>query len=129
MLVVCMRSVAHFGGMFLLPIFLQNLMGFDEIQSGLIMLPGAMVIGLFMPFSGNLRDRFGPRWPTIAGLVGIVVFMYMYRTLDVNTTVSGDVIFSDSWFGVGDRPLDRARHGGGPDRGFPSTARAWGRPS
>ncbi len=100
MLVVCMRSVALFGGMFLLPIFLQNLMGFDEIQSGLIMLPGAMVIGLFMPISGKLSDKYGPRWPTLVGLVGIVVFMYMYRTLDVNTTV-WDVILPTIVRGVG----------------------------
>lgn len=100
MLVVCMRSVALFGGMFLLPIFLQDLMGFDEIQSGLIMLPGAMVIGMFMPLSGKLSDKYGPRWPTIAGLAGIVLFMYMYRILDVNTTV-WDVILPTLVRGVG----------------------------
>jgi MFS transporter, DHA2 family, multidrug resistance protein len=100
MLVVCMRSVALFGGMFLLPIFLQNLMGFDEIQSGLILLPGAMVIGLFMPISGKLSDRYGPRWPTLAGLVGITAFMYLYRDLDVGTSVWG-VVYPTLIRGVG----------------------------
>lgn len=34
-----------FGGMILLPIYLQNLRGFSALDSGLLMLPGALVMG------------------------------------------------------------------------------------
>lgn len=91
MLVVAARSVALFGGIFLLPLFLQQIMGFDEIESGLILLPGSLMIALVMPIAGKISDRFGPLWPSLAGLLGIAYFMWAYRTLDVNTSVS-DVI-------------------------------------
>ncbi|MGH7738527.1 MAG: DHA2 family efflux MFS transporter permease subunit, partial [bacterium] len=88
-LVIGARSVALFGGMFLAPIFMQNVMGFDEIQSGLIMLPGALIIAVFMPISGRISDKIGPFYPTLAGLIGVVAFMVLYRGLDVDTTVWG----------------------------------------
>ena len=87
MLVVAARSVALFGGVFLLPLFLQQIMGFDEIQSGLVLLPGSLLIALFMPLAAKINDRIGPLWPTMAGLIGITYFMYEYRTLDINTSV------------------------------------------
>jgi EmrB/QacA subfamily drug resistance transporter len=91
MVVTVVRSVALYGGVFLLPLFLQNQMGFDETQSGLLMLPGSLVIGLFMPISGKISDRTGPRTLTIVGLIGVALFMYMYRNMDINMSVM-DVI-------------------------------------
>ena len=87
MLVVSARSLALFGGTFLLPLFLQQIMGFNEIDSGLILLPGSLVIAIAMPFAGRLSDRVGPLWPSLVGLAGIAYFMYVYRTLDINTSV------------------------------------------
>ncbi len=87
MLVISARSLALFGGVFLFPLFLQQIMGFDEIDSGLILLPGSLVIALVMPFAGKLSDKIGPLWPSLVGLIGIAFFMYTYRTLDINTSV------------------------------------------
>lgn len=100
MLVVAARSVALFGGVFLLPLFLQQVMGFDEIQSGLILLPGSLLIAVFMPLAAKINDRIGPLWPTLAGLIGIIYFMYSYRTLDINTSVA-DVINPTYIRGIG----------------------------
>lgn len=85
--VTAVRSVALYGGTFLLPVFLQQQMGLDEIETGLILLPGALVIGLFMPISGRMNDRSGPRIPSIIGLIAVAYFMYMYRMLDENTSI------------------------------------------
>jgi DHA2 family multidrug resistance protein len=79
--------VALFGGTFLLPLFLQQNMGLDEIQSGLILLPGSLAIALFMPLAGKCTDRIGPFWPTSLGLLGIALSMFAYRTLDINTSL------------------------------------------
>jgi len=87
MLVVSARSLALFGGVFLLPLFLQQVMGFNEIDSGLILLPGSLMIALVMPFAGKLSDKIGPLWPSLIGLLGIAYFMWTYRTLDINTSI------------------------------------------
>ncbi len=89
MIATLARSVALYGGIFLLPLFLQHIMGLDEVDSGMLLLPGALLIGLFMPISGKISDRFGPRIPTVIGLIGVSYFMYLYRTLDANTSTWG----------------------------------------
>ncbi len=61
------RSVGLFGGVFLLPIFLENLMGFTTIRTGLWMMPGAVAVGVMMPISGRLADRYSPRWLVTIG--------------------------------------------------------------
>ncbi len=66
MVVTAARSVALYGGIFLLPVFLQNQMGRSEIDTGLLLLPGAVVIGMVMPIAGRIAERLGPRTPTLA---------------------------------------------------------------
>ncbi|EGK08547.1 MFS family major facilitator transporter [Desmospora sp. 8437] len=61
-------TMAMFAGMFLLPIYLQNLRGFTPLESGLLLLPGALIMGIMSPISGFLFDRLGPRPLAIVGL-------------------------------------------------------------
>ena len=48
-----------FGGMILLPIYLQNLRGFSALDSGLLLLPGSLVMGILGPITGKLLDTIG----------------------------------------------------------------------
>jgi DHA2 family multidrug resistance protein len=85
--ITVVRSVAVFGSLFILPLFMQQQMGFDAMQTGLIMLPGSIVLMLVMPIVGHFSDRYGPRLPTIMGLIALATFMFLYRNLDVNMSV------------------------------------------
>lgn len=80
-LVTIGRPVGLFGATFLLPLFMQNLMGRDELQSGLMLLPGSLLMALLMPLAGRLSDKMGPRWLVLAGSLGMGYFMYAYRGL------------------------------------------------
>jgi len=100
MVVTAARSVALYGGIFLLPLFLQDLMGRSEIDTGLLLLPGALVMGLVMLVSGRIAERFGTRSPTMLGLALIAWFMWTYRRLDV-TTSTWDVLYPTLIRGVG----------------------------
>jgi DHA2 family multidrug resistance protein len=86
------RSIALFGGLFLIPLFLQRLRGLDEIQSGLVLLPGALIMGIAMPAGGWIGDRIGPRYPALIGLAAQFVFLYMYRNLSPETSVIAIVL-------------------------------------
>ncbi|MFC3886347.1 DHA2 family efflux MFS transporter permease subunit [Bacillus songklensis] len=79
-------TVAMFTGMFLLPIYLQNLRGFTALESGLLMLPGAIVMLIMSPISGILFDKVGPRPLAVIGLFITAVTTYEFTQLTVNTS-------------------------------------------
>lgn len=76
------RAVGLFGGVFLLPIFLQTLVGYSTIQSGLWMMPMAITVGITMPFAGRLADRFKPSWLVAGGSLAAGISLLLYGNLD-----------------------------------------------
>jgi DHA2 family multidrug resistance protein len=52
----------------LLPVFLQTLLGYTALRSGLVLSPGGMVIAVSMPLVGFLLSKVAPRWLVIFGL-------------------------------------------------------------
>lgn len=100
MLLTAVRSMALFGGVFLLPLFLQQLQGLSAIQSGLILLPGSLMIAVMMPIIGWLSDKSSPRFLTIIGLLIMAYSMYMYRDISIYMS-TWDVIWPTMIRGVG----------------------------
>lgn len=62
------RSLALFGGVFMLPLLLQGVLHYGETQTGLIMLPGALILGVMMPLAGRWADRIGARTLAATGV-------------------------------------------------------------
>jgi EmrB/QacA subfamily drug resistance transporter len=69
LLLVSTLSVGLFVVLFYLPLFMQNAMGIAPLKTGVLLLPEALVMMVFMPIAGRLYDLFGPRIPAAAGLV------------------------------------------------------------
>lgn len=94
-------TVALFSGMFLLPIYLQNLLGFSALDSGLLLLPGALVMLVMSPVSGILFDKYGPRPLAVAGLIITAVTTFDYTFLSVHTSYTHImVIYMIRAFGI-----------------------------
>ncbi len=72
--------------MFLLPLFMQELLGFTATQSGLALMPRVLVMMLFVPIVGKLYNRVSPR--LFIG-VGILCFMVSSYSLSHLTLESG----------------------------------------
>lgn len=64
---VAMLQAALVGTGVLLPIYLQNLLGVSALETGLIMLPGAVLGAIMGFFAGRLFDKFGVRRVVIPG--------------------------------------------------------------
>lgn len=62
-------TMVMYADMMLLPLYLQNARGYTALESGLMMLPGALVMGFLMPVTGKLFDRFGAKWLSIIGMI------------------------------------------------------------
>ncbi|MFC4559059.1 DHA2 family efflux MFS transporter permease subunit [Virgibacillus kekensis] len=78
--------MAMIGGAVVLPLLMQNMLGFTAFESGLMLLPGAVVMGLMNPVTGRLFDRFGARWLAIIGLFILTVTTFMFTNLTTETT-------------------------------------------
>ncbi|MFC4098713.1 DHA2 family efflux MFS transporter permease subunit [Paenibacillus xanthanilyticus] len=66
-------TMVMYADMMLLPLYLQNARGYTALESGLLMLPGALVMGFMMPVAGKLFDRFGAKWLSVIGMIVTIV--------------------------------------------------------
>jgi EmrB/QacA subfamily drug resistance transporter len=83
-------SFAAIGGVFiLLPFYLENVLGYPPLQTGLLLASAPLALGVAAPISGSLSDDVGP-WPVI--LLGLAVLLAGYllmMTLDTRTSAIG----------------------------------------
>lgn len=75
-------NAALVAGTIITPIYLQNILHFTAMQTGLVMLPGALLMGVMSPITGRLFDRFGPRGISIFGLALLTVFTAFFIFMD-----------------------------------------------
>ncbi|MDA8174979.1 MAG: DHA2 family efflux MFS transporter permease subunit [Nitrospiraceae bacterium] len=65
-----------YGSLFLLPLFLQQLLGYPAFDSGLVLMPRSLAMAIMMPIAGRFYNRLGPRALIGMGLV-ITAFSFM----------------------------------------------------
>lgn len=83
--------IALFGGIFLIPVFLQRLKGLDAMQTGLILFPEAIATAFSMVVSSKLSDKYEGRIFAVLALllIGINSFSMSKITLDTpNSTIT-----------------------------------------
>ena len=61
-------GLGMFGSTFLLPLFLQNSLGYTALQSGAVFLPVGIIQGGIAPIVGIFSDRTNPKIPLIVGI-------------------------------------------------------------
>ncbi|KXS45122.1 MAG: EmrB/QacA subfamily drug resistance transporter [Candidatus Frackibacter sp. T328-2] len=86
MISVFFVTIGLYGGIFLLPLYLQNIRGYTALQTGLLLMPIAIVTGIMMPIAGWLFDRIGARPLALTG-ISLMVFS-MYKLHGLNLVVS-----------------------------------------
>lgn len=78
--------VSLIGAETLLPLFMQNVLGFTPLESGLMLLPGAVVIGCLSPVTGRLFDKYGAKWLALIGLGIVTITTFMFTNLSLETS-------------------------------------------
>ncbi|WP_336854160.1 DHA2 family efflux MFS transporter permease subunit [Sinomonas albida] len=79
--------VALFGVVILLPIYLQQVQGLDTLATGLLLLPGGLVMGLLSPTVGKWFDRVGPVPLTLTGTTLMTAVLFALAFLNAATPV------------------------------------------
>ena len=88
------------GALFLLPLFLQQLLGYTAMKSGLALSPRSVAMMVMMPIGGALYNRLGPRLLIGSGLA---ISAYSFWDLAHLTTDTGvwDILLPQVWQGLG----------------------------
>ncbi|HEY1294018.1 MAG TPA: DHA2 family efflux MFS transporter permease subunit [Chloroflexota bacterium] len=58
-----------FGSLFLIPFYLERILGRTPAEAGLLLSPIPLALGIMAPLAGALTDRFGSRLPTVVGML------------------------------------------------------------
>lgn len=94
-------TMAMYAGMILMPLFLQNIRGFTPMESGLMMLPGAILMGIMSPITGAIFDKVGARWLAVIGLAITTAMTYEFSRLSVDTSYAHMItIYTVRMFGM-----------------------------
>jgi len=89
-----------YGALFLLPLFLQELLGYPAMKSGLALMPRSLAMAVVMPVAGLMYNRVGPR--ALVG-IGLVISAFSFWDLAHLTSDTGiwDILLPQLWQGVG----------------------------
>ncbi|MHA6480902.1 MDR family MFS transporter [Paenibacillus sp. strain BS8-2] len=87
-------TMVMYADMMLLPLYLQSARGYTALESGLLLLPGALVMGFLMPITGKLFDRYGAKWLSVIGLVITIATTVGFINLTDHTSYSYLVLMS-----------------------------------
>lgn len=98
LLLMALLMGALFGVIIVLPIYLQNVLSLSTLQTGLLLLPGGLLMGLLAPRIGRIYDRVGPRPLIIPGILIVSVVLWSMTLLGPHTPVpailAGHVVMS-----------------------------------
>jgi DHA2 family multidrug resistance protein len=96
-------GLGMFGSTFLLPIFLQNMLGYPALQAGLTLLPAGVAMGITAPVAGRLSDRMGGRSLAFLGLCLMCLSMYLNSRISLftsRTTIYGWLVLRGIGMGL-----------------------------
>ena len=90
------------GGIFLMPIFLQNIQGMTAMESGILLMPQSIAMAVMMPISGKLMDKYGIGPIGLVGLTIMTITTYELHNLAADSMHSWmDMILTIRGVGIG----------------------------
>lgn len=94
-------NMAMVGAEMVLPLYIQNIRGESAFHSGLMLLPGALVMGLMMPITGAIFDKHGAKHLAIGGMLILTAATLPFAFLTKDTPVTMIVIlYAIRMFGI-----------------------------
>ncbi|WP_079710384.1 MDR family MFS transporter [Paraliobacillus ryukyuensis] len=86
LIITMIVMMSMIGAEMVLPMYMQRLRGFSPLESGLMLLPGAILMGLMSPITGMLFDKFGVRKLAVPGLAIVAATTFVFTNLTTETS-------------------------------------------
>jgi EmrB/QacA subfamily drug resistance transporter len=94
MILLAVAVTGLFAVLYFLPQYLQNVQGLQALDAGLILVPSAAMLVILMPLAGRIYDRFGPRWPVVAGLAIMAYGSFLMANMSPSTPRTDIVVWT-----------------------------------
>lgn len=85
-IIMVFTMISMIGSETILPMFVQNIMKDSALQSGLILLPGAIVMGIMSVASGFLYEKYGAKILALIGMSIVVITTSYFVIMDEQTS-------------------------------------------
>jgi EmrB/QacA subfamily drug resistance transporter len=73
------------GSSIILPLYVQSIMGYSATTSGLVTLPGSLIMAIISPFAGKIYDKVGMKLLFVAGALGMLISSVGMVFISLNT--------------------------------------------
>ena len=99
-LAVMLSYMAMYTNSILLPFFLQEILKYNPLVTGLLILPYSVTLSFIAPVAGRLAGKYGSRWLTLAGPAVYVIALVLFTIYDKNVQM-WQIIFASGIMGIG----------------------------
>ncbi|UQN08512.1 MDR family MFS transporter [Deinococcus sp. QL22] len=82
---IMLLAIVFFGGAILLPLYLQEVRGLSTLQTGFLVLPGGVLMGVLAPTIGRLYDRHGPAVLATPGAILLTLSLWSFSRITAET--------------------------------------------
>ncbi len=79
-------SLAMFGIFFFVSLYMQNVLGYTPVHTGVIFLPMTVLVVISAPLAGKATDLFGPRWPITVGMLLLTAALFSFSRLGLHAS-------------------------------------------
>lgn len=85
-LVALAYGMGLYGSTYVVPLFVQTIVKYSAAQSGVLLLPGGLVLAMSIMIAGRLTDRVSSHYVVIAGLACFSASFLLFATGDATTS-------------------------------------------
>jgi len=89
-----LQTTGYLSTAFIIIMYLQGIRGLSPFNASLLLVPGYVLASLVSPFTGRLSDKIGARIPATIGLVLMILAIFIYLQLSINTPLYVIIIAS-----------------------------------
>ncbi len=99
-LAVMTSYMAMYTNSILLPFFLQEILKYNALKTGLLILPYSVTLSVMAPIAGRLSGKYGSRYLTIAGPIVYCIALLMFTLYDKNAAM-WQIVLASGIMGIG----------------------------
>ena len=81
------RAGAIFSTLFLLPIFIEDVLNYNAMHAGYLMAPFAIAVAIASPIAGKISDKYGPKYLLLAGMMLFAIANFSIGSISLQTSI------------------------------------------